>query len=504
MGPTLPPTPSSTTKNDTRLLAIGMMAQFASRFVTVPLSILVNSLLGRKLGAGSFGELYLATTVVSLGMLLVEAGTTAQVAAHVAQDKSSARANFSAGMLLRLVLGVPLVLVIPALTEVLGYSSTMREVFLLTGLRMLLLSCALFASSIVRGFEQVVTHARLTALLSIIDALVVVPLLFFGGGLVMVLVTWNVLAAITLLVWLVTLWRMGLGRPQFDLVIAKRLLWGGLGFVAFDLATKLQPYLDARYLSSLATTESIGWFSAATRLVGTLLIPITTINFAFYPTLARLWVSDREAYLHLSRLALRAVMLFGVMAAVGAAAYSDAVIDLLYDEKGFGPAGSDLRVLSAYVLLLYGSMFLGASIAAAGRQLPWAGVQALCIPVSLVLDPILIPRFQSSHANGGLGICVSLVVSEVLMVTGGALLLPKGVLNRQVFLDLRRSLAAGLAMGASAFLLRAWPWLSMPISVGVYLAALKALGALDGELIAQLRATVSKKLSAGKPEAPAA
>ena len=45
--------------------------------------------------------------------------------------------------------------------------------------------------------------------------------------------------------------------------------------------------------------------------------------------------------------------------------------------------------------------------------------------MSLVLNPLLVPWFQQRAGNGGLGVSVATVVSEVLMVAGGFWLAPE-------------------------------------------------------------------------------
>ena len=64
-----------------RLVGRNALALVASQFVTTPVSMVVNALLARTLGASNFGAVYLATTVLTLAFLFVEWGGTTQVAA---------------------------------------------------------------------------------------------------------------------------------------------------------------------------------------------------------------------------------------------------------------------------------------------------------------------------------------------------------------------------------------------------------------------------------------
>src|ERR1700730_13050628 len=74
----------------TTVVGANMRALIASQFATTPLSMVVNALLARSLGAGDFGAVYLATTVLTLLFLFEEWGGQSLVAAAVARDRRSA------------------------------------------------------------------------------------------------------------------------------------------------------------------------------------------------------------------------------------------------------------------------------------------------------------------------------------------------------------------------------------------------------------------------------
>jgi O-antigen/teichoic acid export membrane protein len=133
-------------------------------------------------------------------------------------------------------------------------------------------------------------------------------------------------------------------------------------------------------------------------------------------------------------------------------------------------------------------MPLGTTLVAAGRQRAWAAVQFGCVVVSAALDPLLIPWFQAHAGNGGIGVCVATVVSEVLMVAGGLALLPAGVCGRALPRTLAAACAAGLAMTVAALLAAPLgPWLAAPLAVAVYACAIGMSGEFDRSQLAMLK-----------------
>src|SRR5262252_6825148 len=62
----------------------------AGQVLAAPLSVLVNAVIGRKLGAADLGYIYLATTLASFGFLLVDFGQSTALPALIAQERSRA------------------------------------------------------------------------------------------------------------------------------------------------------------------------------------------------------------------------------------------------------------------------------------------------------------------------------------------------------------------------------------------------------------------------------
>jgi O-antigen/teichoic acid export membrane protein len=303
---------------------------------------------------------------------------------------------------------------------------------------------------------------------NLLDATAVVAAILVGGGLRTILMAQVISAALAVTLQLVLIARLRIGRLQVDRQALQVLVGGGFSFLVLDIILKLQPYIDATFLEKLATPEALGWYSAANRIMGVLMFPALTLNTALYPTLARLWQDDRETCNTMVRLGLRTVTLLGVLAATGTIVFAPFVVDLVYGNEGYGPAAMDLSILSAYVLLVYTSVVLGSFLAAAGRQWKWAMAQTVCVIVSMVLDPILVPWTQAQYGNGSLGVCVSVVTAEVAMVTFGLLLLPPGPLNWSLARTFLRCLIAAFGTAIVGFSLREYPVVGIPASIVAY------------------------------------
>jgi hypothetical protein len=107
----------------------------------------------------------------------------------------------------------------------------------------------------------------------------------------------------------------------------------------------------------------------------------------------------------------------------------------------------------------------------------------------------LVPWFQARTGNGGLGVCVAAVLSEVLMVGAGIAMLPKGIIDRALGRRLLLAACAGAAMWLVARLLGGvTPWLAAPLSVLGYGVCLWAVGGVEPSQIQAVRGFVRRRL----------
>jgi O-antigen/teichoic acid export membrane protein len=488
-----PPPASGARAHAGGLVARNTLALVFSQFVTTPVSVVVNAVLARSLGAADFGIIYFANTTLLVAFLFIEWGGQLVISGEIARNRSRAGALFGAGAALRLTLTVLLLLLIPRASGFFGYDDRVQTVLMLSAARMGVGSIGTLCNAVFRGYEKLSWCARTAVLVNVCEAVVLVPTLLLGGRLREALIAQLVAACIGTGVQIALLIRLHIGRPHLSREAVAGLLRGGLGFVLLDLVLRLQPYVDAHFLARLARPETMGWYSASNRIVGALLFPATTLAYAIYPTISRLFAHDRPSFDALVRLALRAVTIVGLCAGTGAILFAGVAVDLIYGVDRFDPATGNLRILAIYIVLVYASIVVGISIAAANRQLPYAVAQSFCVVVALILDPILVPYFERVAGNGGLGVSTSVTVAEVAMVAAGMAILPSGVVNRSLLGTGGRALAAALGMAAVGWALRSIPFLAMPLSVVTYAGLLWALGGLDHEILDLLRNVIARK-----------
>jgi O-antigen/teichoic acid export membrane protein len=471
--------------------AILMLAQV----LATPLSMVMNMVVAQKLGPLIFGQFYLATTAVGFGFLFVDWGLGAVVPAQVARDRSRAGLILGSALAWRLVAAPLAALILMGGFFFMGKSWDFQLSLALFFLGQMIGLVGRTCGDVVRGFERADIGAYSYVGGQFLTTVVIIPVLLLGGGLHAMLIA----GAFVALVMVVPLWRVlkptGVGPMSIQPSAIKSLLHDGTSFFFFGLILQLQPLIDALFLSWYSGEEVIGWFAAARKLTGVLITPAAALIGALYPTLCRLFAQDGDEFRATSRGAFRAALAMTVPLAIGCFMYPDLGIRL-FSKVSFAPAQANLQVVAAYIPLVYVTMVMGTCLSAAGRQRAWTGVQFLCIVVSAIADPLLVKYCQQRYGNGGLGICATMVVSEVLMLAGGFWLMPRGVMDRTVT---RSALLVGLAgaamVGAARLLSGITSFVAAPVAVLAYLGALYAVGGIDKSHVQMLRSFVARKVA---------
>ncbi len=461
----------------------------------VPLSILMNAMMARYLGAQALGYIYVATTFNAIALLGVEWGQNGSLPALVATDKSRASVLLGTSLVWRAGTTLLAFALLEGASRALGYDDDFR-----TAIRIMFVAYSF--STVGNACQDTSIGLERTDIAAIrqvgeqtAQVAIVLPIVLLGGKLHAALVGYIFAVFPPLLFVVVALRRAGVHRPSFDPKALRALLERGTPFVFFGLAMVLQPNIDAIFLSKLSPAAVVGWHAAARRLIGLLCFPASALIGALYPTLCRLHAVDMKAFIRTSREAVRGASLLAIPVALGCALYPD-VGTSVYSHS-FAPAENNLRVLSVFLFLLYFTMPLGCAILAAGKQRAWAIVQSICVVVSVALDPLLIPWFERKWANGGIGVCVSTVASELIVVACGIWLAPSGIFDRKFWRALGLAAASGAAMVVTARLLHPilTPFLAAPISVIAYTVALWLTGGLEQSSIDAISGFLKRKMN---------
>ena len=499
---TTPPARSDSSARNAQKLVVGNTLFLAiGQALGMPLSLLLNAVMARYLGPAGLGYLYLGTTFTAFGFLVSDWGQSGALPALVATNHALAGRFAGTSMTWRFCAGVLACGALALLTLFLGYDPELRIIIALLSVFALVSTVVNTCQDTIVGFERTDVTAKRQVSEQFTQLLVIGSIVLLGGGLRLVATGYIVGALLMLLFVSSKLREAGVTRMSFDQKALRALLHRGTPFVFFNLAMALQPNIDAVFLSKFAPAEVIGWHAAARKLIGLLVFPASALINALYPTLCRLYATDYDAFLRTSSASIRSASLLVMPVALGCALYPDIGI-AVFSRTTFHAAEGNLRVLSVFLFLMYFTMPFGSILLAGGRQNAWAIVQAMCVVVSAVLDPFLVPFFQHRMGNGGIGVCVAAVVSEVFVAVCGVWFAPRGLFDRRLVRTLGSAALAGAAMAAVAFLLRSLSsFVAAPIALAAFVVALIVTGGVEKSQFEAIREFFESKLRRVKPSA---
>lgn len=480
---------------DNRQLVKNTFFLTAAQAVTIPISVVSNALIGRYLGPEEFGYLYLATTVCAFAILGLEWGLQGATPALVVRDRAKAGTFLGTGLVWRAMSSLVVSGVLAAVCWLLGYNEGARWAVALSFPLAVLNSVGTGFKDTIRGFERTDIPAYAHVAQQLMMVVVLVPVLMLGGELRALLLSQIAVALVTVYYLKRSLRTVGVAKLSYDSSALKALLKLGTPFVVFSLAMVLGPFINGAFLAKLVPPEVIGWYGVSQRLIGLLIFPATSIVNALYPTLCRLHTEDKAEFVRVTRGALYGVALIAIPASVGCGMFPEVGVSI-FGAQEFAGANDHLRLMSLFVFLVYFSMPLGIAILASDRQKIWTVVQCICLVVSVAGNPFLVPYFQRTMGNGAMGTCLTLVISEALVVACGIALVPRGLFDRGLGKSLSLGFVAGAAMVAVAYFTKPISiFLAVPASVLTYALLAWFGGAVQPATVEMIKGTLGRRFA---------
>jgi O-antigen/teichoic acid export membrane protein len=462
---------------------------------TTTLAILFNGAVGRLLGPTDFGLYFLISSFAAFAYVVVDWGQQFYGLREVARAPQRGGELLGTGLALRTVGTVLICLPAGLAAWALGYDVRTRWFTVaFIGLSTPLL-LAQFYGIVFRGRDRM----GLDAVVSVVNKAVGLALAFAalkrGLGLGGVIVAQGLAGVAALAVATRLYRRVASGRIHFSSQTAREMLVGGSALVTMSLAIWVQPYIDAVLMSKLVPRDAVGWFGAAKNVMGTLFAPAFILGAASFPRLSRA-AGDAPLFAREIQAAMRPMLWLGGLAGVGTYLFADTAISLVYGHRNYGPAGDILRVFGPGLFLIFIDVLFGNAMTALGRAGAFSAAKVASVVLSTVLYIVLIPYFQRTSGNGGVGAVLAFVLSEAVIFGGCLYLMPRGSLGSVVFTDGARAIGtAALTAGLFRVLPVISPLLGIPLCVGAFAVFSLAVGLVRRTDVDTMAALVKRRMA---------
>jgi O-antigen/teichoic acid export membrane protein len=457
------------------------------RLLTFAYSILVV----RRLGEQAYGQYATVFSFVGLFAVFFELGTAQYVERAVAQDRSRLPRLLWLLIVVRFALALAGIALLTALSAALGYDSVIvLGVFVFT-------TTFIFASVQV-GFQTIfASHERYDIWTTVnvigqISTLILGTLVLAqGGGFILLLAVGPIgmLMQIGYMVRTTRQLKLGPIPPRLDPREVPSFLRACLPFGLTSLALTITMNVDTFLLSLMQTSEVVGWYSAAYRLVPTIVSLLGGFLIVITPSLARVYVSDPEAVRSWTRGTLKWLAMFALPAAMGISLLAPQIILLLYG-AAFAPSSPVLALIAWDVPLRLFNAFAGNVTAAVGLERPAWRIFMTGAVLGIVLYPPAILAF------GMMGAAVVTVLTDGINSFLLMRLLSKHMQAHQALPLLLRAAIAAIVMGIAVWALSQSSPLPVTIlaGVGIYGILAGAMGLIDRATVARMANFLRQRL----------
>lgn len=448
-----------------RKIASNILFLGGSQGVTWILTSIYVLVIPRYLGPTGMGTLALMMAISSVVYVIANIGTRLYILREMARDPETAKTLVGPAILINLILGIVSWSIVAIVVSFVNESENTRLVMYIFGTASVLGVAISPLQAALQGMEKMhysLYEALIQKGLGTLIALILAALNF---GIILVAAT--ELITVIPLVILYCWWYSRHSKTRFKvgLDVYKQLVKGGFSFFIVDISFNIYLYLDAILLSTFATEKVVGYYSVPTRLFGALMIVPLVVSRAILPTLSRLAVNTKNEMEDMSRKTLNFLICVSLPIAVGSTVMAEPIIIFFYQSE-FAPSIPIMIILGWTIVPTYLGIGMFQVLTAQDKQAKWTKLMIMAVFINLGLNVALIPYFQSTSANGGIGAALALLITEIIIDIFGLQMVGKEVANWRFAIDGLKSLGAASLMGLLIWPLRDAPFF-VPILAGM-------------------------------------
>lgn len=456
--------------NNTIISLLGQAVTWAS-------TLLLTIAYGRFLGAFAFGELYLATTFVSLLGTPVDYGYTNQIIREVAQKPSMATRYFSNALLIKLGSWLIMYVLMLFTSLLLGNSPEVYILIVICGFDLLNTAVANTFAALHCAFERTIFPAVGNILENGLAALVGILLLRAGAG-VQVMAVVLVIGSFINAIWQ-AIWYFRTVGADFviDPALIREIVRKNIPFLIYGIMMVGYTRIDTVLLALMTNSTVVGWYGAANRIFDvTNQLPAIVINSIMYPIFSKLSVtSDADLKLAFEK-SVNFLLFCSIPITTVLIIAAPNIIGFLYAQSGFSQSIPVLQALAPGVIFQYIN-FAFFSILLSKKLDGKIPILAL---ISLIFNLIFNYIFIHFYQHIGAGIVSSL--TELLLCVIGVIFIPKNLLPLGSLRVAFKTIIASLITSLVILPLHTLHILViLPIAILVYLVASVLLSTIPKE-----------------------
>ena len=288
--------------------------------------------------------------------------------------------------------------------------------------------------------------------------------------------------------------------PKFSVI--RQMVTFGLPFLGFSVFSTLYGKTDQLIIHFVSTDQAVGWYSAATRLIGATMVIPSVVSTVMLPMMSRQFYDDKDQFnISLFRF-YRLMVLTSLPITVATYGLAGRILQVLHYGASFNNAVPVLQLGSITILLYFCAMPFGSAVVSVDKQ------QMLML-TSLMAAVIFLPTcyFLSkltllTMGNAAVGAIISDALTELAIITCYIKTLPKGSVTAEFAKYGAKCLVAALPMVGCLWLgmsHKRYDIVCTVLGMGVYAAAVWFFGCIQSEDMSSIKNMISVKFGKVRP-----
>jgi len=362
-----------------------------SKFFT----IILNAIAGRVLGPAGFGLLGIASALAEVGKLVSGAGLDFLVAREVASEPARAPRLSHDVALIKLLNAAGVYILLALLVATLDYPPVLLPLVLILGSALFIENLSDLLDAVFQGLQRM----RVTTVAFLVSGLVLLgtgsAALLSGLGLRAYAMCFVIGFLVRFVVMFIAARRAGLielGWRGIDRVESRRLVLASLPLLASTGLALIFHRMDLLMLGTLETTAAVGLYTAAVRVIDSVVLVPRVLGTALYPALRKSLQEDpvraRALLTESSRITLTVCSGIAVLVWV-LAPWALSVTP----GPEFVAAADVLRLLSFGIVLQGLAHVVARLLLAIDAERDFLGAVSVALVLNFALNLYLIPRY---------------------------------------------------------------------------------------------------------------
>lgn len=436
-------------------------------------------LLARNLMPEDLGKYYFAISFTTIFAIFIDIGLSNVLTREVARNKDRAGKLLGNVLAIKIPLAIIALLATLAVINLLNYPQLTKTLVYISCISMVFDSFTATFFSIIRGFHILAFESISSIIFSSIAlffGFIVIKLnlgLKWQMGALALASAYNFLFSFYLVFFK---FKVSISK-QFDKKLIKTIIAITIPFALYGIFQRLFTYLDSVFLSIFAGDGYVGIYQVAFKIIFALQFLPLAFMASVYPAFSSYFSKNKEQLVITFERAIAYLSIISMPICFGMIAISDKVIGIFKPE--YASATVALNIIMVAVIFIFLDFPIGALLNACNRQRRNTINMGFTLVFSIILNLILIPKFNV------IGASITVVAANLFEVILDASVVPQIIKVRlwKIFNIFFKALFSAAIMFIYAFSLKSYLtlFILIPSAGCLYFFILLLTGAIKKE-----------------------